>query len=300
MKVLVTGASGLLGSEICRRLDADREFLGIKKLLKLRRKPGDHYLAVDLANPADWPQIAEQDWSVVIHTAAIKEPDKCENNQPDAVMLNVAATAFLANEAARRRAYMIYICTDYVFPGINPPYDEDAAPEPLNYYGQTKWQGELAVLAASTSFASLRVPILYGLAAGIEQSGAIIGSLRPLFDRHEQKMDDVIVRYPTWTGNVAAAVELILSNQAAGVFHCTAEERTTKYGLCVALAQLLDLPYDHLQPYTGLGTGAPRPHDAHLSWQRLRLLGFPGCKSFSQQLQLMKPELAAGIRCIKS
>jgi len=301
MKLLVTGASGMLGAEVCRRLDADREFLELKSLLRQRRGTAENFLSADLSRPDDWQKIVDADWSVLIHTAAVKEPDKCEKDQAAALMLNVAATAFLANEAARRHAYMIYISTDYVFSGNQPPYDEQAVPAPLNYYGQTKWQGELAVLAASSQFAVLRIPILYGLASGIMQSGVIIGSLRPLFDRHPQQVDDYHVRYPTWTGNVAAAVELLLSNRASGIFHCSAEEKTTKYRMCRTLASLLNLPHDHLQPYgvNPAAQGANRPPDAHLSWLRLRMLGFPGCQSFSKQLELLKPDIETGVRKLK-
>ena len=100
MKLLVTGASGMLGAEVCRRLDADREFLELKSLLRQRRGTAENFLSADLSRPEDWQKIVDADWSVLIHTAAVKEPDKCEKDQAAALMLNVAATAFLANEAA--------------------------------------------------------------------------------------------------------------------------------------------------------------------------------------------------------
>lgn len=299
MKILVTGAAGLLGSAICRTLEDNRSRLSLDGLIRQRLRDGDGYFSADLTRTEDWLRLAALEWDVMIHTAAVKDPERCESDPAGAVMLNVAATTFLADEAARRGAYFIYICTDYVFAGTQAPYDEAAHPGPVNYYGLTKRQGEQAVLTASDRFASLRVPILYGLSAGINNSGALAGLLRNILDRREQEIEDVIVRYPTWNGDVAAAVTLLLQHRAAGIFHCTAEERSTKYWMAADLARTLGLPSDHLRPATALSGGAKRPLDAHLSWDRLKQLGFPGCRPYTGQIMTMREEIAAALADLK-
>jgi S-adenosylmethionine synthetase len=79
---------------------------------------------------------------VVVHCAAERRPDVVES-QPDAAsQLNVAASGNLATEAAAVGAFLIYISSDYVFDGTNPPYTEEDTPNPLNLYGKTKLEGE--------------------------------------------------------------------------------------------------------------------------------------------------------------
>jgi dTDP-4-dehydrorhamnose reductase len=75
---------------------------------------------------------------------------------------------------------MVFISTDFVFDGTNAPYDEQAATSPLNTYGRQKAEAEKAVLSASADHIILRVPILYGIAAGLEKSLLITSSLKPV------------------------------------------------------------------------------------------------------------------------
>jgi dTDP-4-dehydrorhamnose reductase len=99
--------------------------------------------------------------AVVVHAAAERRPDAVESGDA-AARLNVAATATLARVAAELGAWLLYISTDYVFDGTSPPYGEDAAPRPLQRYGETKLAGEREVAAAHARALSLRLPILFG------------------------------------------------------------------------------------------------------------------------------------------
>ena len=83
---------------------------------------------------------------VIVHCAAERRPDVVENHPDTASQLNVDASGNLAKEAAAIGAFLIYISSDYVFDGTNPPYREEDIPNPLNLYGKTKLEGEKAVL----------------------------------------------------------------------------------------------------------------------------------------------------------
>lgn len=140
--------------------------------------------------------------------AAERFPDKVESDPEGARKLNVAATSSLAQAAAAKGAFMIYISTDYVFPGRpgEAPYEADSETSPPNLYGQTKLDGEKAALAAygskPGSAVVLRVPVLYG-AAETPAESAVNVLLDAVWTSQTEgkkiKMDHWAPRYPTNT-----------------------------------------------------------------------------------------------------
>lgn len=127
--------------------------------------------------------------------------------------LNIAASKTLASATAARDILMIYISTDYVFPGRpgDAPYEADATPGPTNLYGQTKLDGEKAVLEEYAAAGkeglgvALRVPVLYGHAETPSESAVnvLMDSVwKAQTEGTKIKMDHWAIRYPTNTGDV--------------------------------------------------------------------------------------------------
>jgi sorting nexin-1/2 len=162
MKVLVTGASGLLGRATVERLKADgNEVIGVgltrstSNIIKLDLTDEK---AVDAFLEAHQPQ-------AIVHTAAERRPDVVENSPEASRVLNVEVPSHLAKWCKERGdacPLLINISTDYVFDGTTPPYKVDDAPNPLNAYGMSKWQGEKGVAENGKPgrAASMRVPVL--------------------------------------------------------------------------------------------------------------------------------------------
>lgn len=146
--------------------------------------------------------------------AANRFPDKVDKDPEGTRALNVAATRNLAALCAARNILMLYVSTDYVFPGKEgeAPYDVDAAPSPPNLYGQTKLDGERAMLEAFREAGKegwgvvVRVPVLYGEAEVPEES-AVNVLMNEVWKSQTEgvrvKMDDWSVRYPTNTEDAA-------------------------------------------------------------------------------------------------
>lgn len=145
--------------------------------------------------------------------AAQRFPDKVDKDPEAARKLNIAASKSLASVTAARDILMIYISTDYVFPGRpgEAPYEADATPEPTNLYGQTKLDGEKAVreeyaIAGKEGLGVvLRVPVLYGHAETPSES-AVNVLMDSVWKAQTQgtkvKMDHWAIRYPTNTEDV--------------------------------------------------------------------------------------------------
>jgi hypothetical protein len=145
--------------------------------------------------------------------AANRFPDKCDSDPEGTRALNIAASASLAKICAAKSIFLIYISTDYVFPGTegDAPYEADSTPKPPNLYGETKYEGEKAVLREYESAGKpgwgvvLRVPVLYGEAESPSESAVnvLMDAVWKAQDRNAGiKMDHWAIRYPTNTEDV--------------------------------------------------------------------------------------------------
>uniref|UniRef100_A0A452QLY6 Methionine adenosyltransferase 2 subunit beta n=1 Tax=Ursus americanus TaxID=9643 RepID=A0A452QLY6_URSAM len=216
---------------------------------------------------------------VVVHCAAERRPDVVEN-QPDAAsQLNVDASGNLAKEAASIGAFLIYISSDYVFDGTNPPYREEDVPSPLNLYGKTKLEGEKAVLENNLGAAVLRIPVLYGEVEKLEESAVTVMFDKVQFSNKSANMDHWQQRFPTHVKDVATvcrqlAEKRMLDPSIKGTFHWSGNEQMTKYEMACAIADAFNLPSSHLRPITDSPVlGAQRPRNAQLDCTKLETLG---------------------------
>lgn len=172
--------------------------------------PGPTYL---LRPRGGWLQTATSD-KPVLAGAANRFPDKVDKDPEGTRVINIEASRTLARLCAQRSVLLIYISTDYVFPGRpgDAPYEADAQPGPTNLYGQTKLDGERAVLGEFEAAGRqglglvLRVPVLYGPAESNAESAVNVlmdSVLKAQQEGAEISMDHWALRYPTNTEDVA-------------------------------------------------------------------------------------------------
>ncbi|KAI0947777.1 hypothetical protein AcW1_009452 [Taiwanofungus camphoratus] len=202
MRVIVTGASGVLGSAVY----AAFKYAGHTVLGLAHSRPTDELKKLDLLDSAEVERVFSEykpDW--VVHCAAERRPDVAEKNPEAARKLNAGLPAHLAQLSKTLKFTLVYISTDYVFDGTSPPYTPSAQTNPVNLYGQTKRDGELAVLGVTGSKSVvLRVPVLYGPAPANKDT-AVNVLLDIVADQsgRRYKMDHYATRYPTNVVDVA-------------------------------------------------------------------------------------------------
>ncbi len=232
-KVLVTGASGLLGREIVKHFIKDGwDVLG---LAYSRIDAG--LVKVDLKDPIQVKKVFH-DYrpNVVVHSAAERRPDKMSDDLEGARMLNVSSTETVTKLCKEYDSFLLYISTDYVFDGSLPPYKPSDKTNPLNDYGLSKRDGEI-VVQEYTNSAILRVPILYGNVETVDESAVTTIYNAVKSGKAATKLSDYEIRFPTHTVDVARIIVQIclrsLNNHpiCRGVWHYSAPESYTKYGM---------------------------------------------------------------------
>ncbi|KAF9010007.1 hypothetical protein BDQ17DRAFT_1397490 [Cyathus striatus] len=280
LKVVVTGASGVLGSAVAAALRSSQD-PQFEVLALSHSRSGDSLVQLDLTNKDEVDKKFREfnpDW--MIHCAAERRPDVAEKDPEGARNLNAEVPEHLALLSKSLNFTLVYISTDYVFDGTSPPYTPSSPTNPLQLYGESKRDGELAVLGVDgAKVVVLRVPVLYGPAP--KNSDSAINILLDVVQDQSgktYKMDHYATRYPTNVVDIANFLLRLtkLKKPLPLILHYSAEEPFTKYEICLVFAKILGLPHNHIipddQPPTGAGATS-RPRDCHLYTRETEDLG---------------------------
>ncbi|KAE9400519.1 NAD(P)-binding protein [Gymnopus androsaceus JB14] len=285
MKVIITGASGVLGSAIHHAFTNNtNQIHTVLALSHTRTTTG--LLQLDLTHKDQVEKVFAEfkpDW--VIHCAAERRPDVAEKDPEGTQKLNVNVPAHLAALAKSFKYTLVYISTEYVFDGTSPPYTPSAKTNPLQLYGRTKRDGEEAVLAVDgAKVVVLRVPVLYGPAP--KNSDSAVNILLDIVQDQsgkQYKMDHYATKYPTNVVDIAGFLARLAESKPPipipPILHYSAAEPFTKYEMCLVFAKILGLPHTHIVPQSEPESDAgatTRPRDCQLYTKETEDLGVEG------------------------
>lgn len=269
MKVWITGATGLAGRAVTKVLKKSHEVLPTG----FSRTGGD-ISKVDLTSEGDIRTFLEAHKpEAVIHLAAERKPDVCDHNQEQTKALNVAASKTLAKLCKEYNCWLLYFSTDYVFDGRNPPYYPHSQTNPLNFYGETKLAGELAVSEEHPASCILRVPVLYGYVEDLDES-AVTSIAKGLLKTEAVETDHWAIRFPTLVDDLGLVIEKMLQKKPSGTYHFSGEEAMTKYEITKIMGEVLGKSSEHISGSESAPGGAPRPKDCELDMTKLKEDGF--------------------------
>lgn len=268
MRVLVTGAGGLVGGELALRLSGGHRVIAAEH--RAPAPPQLERVPLDLEDPASIERAIEAARpDAVVHSAGMADADACERDPARADRLNVAASAALAAACRRRGIQLAALSTDLVFGGDRGLVDESCPARPILAYGRAKLLAEEAVLGEAPGSAVLRVALVSGRGHGPRGSAteSIAWALR--VGRALRLFTDQF-RTPVDTGSLADALERVLQRGAAGRFHVGGPERLSRHALGLRVAGVLGLDPALVgavrqadQPI-----GYPRPPDVSLDSSR--------------------------------
>ena len=237
MKILVTGANGMLGQDLCPILEDVGVFVIETDVDTL-----------DITNH----EIVEKVLTdirpdMVIHCAAYTNVDKAEEDLKTAELINVTGTENIAEVCGKLGITLVYISTDYVFDGETvEPYTTEDLPNPINNYGTTKYEGEEAVRSLCEKYYVVRTSWLYGHHGKNFVETMIVQAGKQ--DRNVISVVDDQVGCPTWTVELANGI-IKLFTKPYGTYHVCGSGFTTWYGFAKEIFAQLGLEVN-LQPCT--------------------------------------------------
>jgi len=263
---LITGATGQLGGHVLAHLC---DGAGERQILAVSRRPVPDEIPVlnqptELARHDKLRRCVERFRPThIIHAGAITSVGEAYADPQRTRIVNVDATAVLAESAERIQARMVFISTDMVFDGTAAPYDEHASPCPLSVYGQSKVDAE-RIFNDRPGLVVARLPLMYGMPR-IDRQTTFTSQLERLQSGSSQKVFTDEFRTPVCLTDAAAAVVALARSEYTGTIHVAGPERMSRMELVHRCATFLQIPQPSLVPVSRLDIESPEPRAADLS-----------------------------------
>ena len=265
-KILVTGSNGLLGQKLVHLiLDHSNHILlaTSKGENRLKSRSDFDYRSLDITvkNRVD-SIVSEFKPDVLINSAAMTNVDACESNKENCIALNVEGVKNLVAACENHNTHLIHVSTDFVFDGKAGPYTENDQPNPLSFYGQSKYDSELIVSNSSLSKWSIaRTIIIYGIVENMSKSNVVLWAKSALESGSELKIVDDQFRSPTYADDLAKGCLLIAEKEKNGIYHLSGKESMSILELVYRVADFYGLDKSTISPVKSesLNQAAKRP-----------------------------------------
>jgi dTDP-4-dehydrorhamnose reductase len=262
--------------------------------------PGCELETLDLADPeAVRSLILDFRPSAVIHAAAVANPEACEREPERAARVNVGGTEAVARACAEAGAHLIYLSTDLVYDGNQPPYREGDEPRPMNLYARTKLQGEDLVRSFCPGGWSLRFALGYGWKTAGKP--AFTDNLyTSLSEGRRVKLFKDQIRTPTFLGDAVAMIRSLAERGVpeggkGGVLHLSGPERISRLRFGEVFCEVFGFDPGLLEPVSMSEVPSPayRPRDCSLDGSRLWALAGRAPLGVRQGLLALRAERGA-------
>lgn len=254
MKILITGANGMVGSAIVNRLiNSSHNILatgrGVCRLASSIISERVQYIPADITSATDVLQVVHQfSPDMIIHGAAMTQVDDCEMKKEECYRVNFEGTALLVAAAEQVASRFCYLSTDFVFDGNAGPYREEDITSPINYYGKTKELAEQIVTKSKLSWSIARTVLLYGKADYITRSNFIYWVKDNLEAGKKINVVNDQLRTPTYIPDYVNGILKITEQGAEGIYHISGEDQMTPYEMAIVVADHLKLDKTLISP----------------------------------------------------
>ena len=274
-KILVTGASGFLGWNLCRFALKNWEVSGTYFSHQVTI-PNVNLFKTDLK---DFKAIAEvfkiTNPDAVIHTAAASKPNFCQTHPEESYAINVIASINIARLCSEYNIPCAFTSTDLVFDGTKPFYSENNLVSPICYYGEHKAIAEQKMREIYPAIAICRMPLMFGLASPVSYS-FIQGMISNLEAGKEVNLFTDEFRTPASAVAASQGLLLAVEKQVKGILHLGGRERISRYDFGLLLADIWQLPQELIKPgkQADVVMVAPRSPDTSLDSSKAFALGY--------------------------
>lgn len=279
MKVLVTGVNGQLGHDVVNEL----EKRGIEAV-------GTDINDMDITDAESVNRVIKAESpDAVIHCAAYTAVDAAEDNEEICRRINVDGTQHIADVCKELDIKMIYISTDYVFGGQGErPWEPDDERDPQSVYGQTKYEGELAVQNTLSKYFIVRIAWVFGI-----NGKNFVKTMLRLSENHDRitVVNDQFGS-PTYTYDLARLLVDMVLTEKYGIYHATNEGICSWYEFACAIFKEAGIKMDVVPVTTAeYGAKANRPYNSRMSKEKLAENGFEKLPAWQDALKRYLAEL---------
>jgi dTDP-4-dehydrorhamnose reductase len=244
MKILVTGSNGLLGQKLTELLNKDQ---GVQLIATARGKsvlpvsPGTYH-SMDVSDPANIEDVIQRTRpDVVIHTAAMTNVDQCETQKEECWKSNVTAVEYLVRACEKYNCHLVHVSTDFIFDGSRGPLDENAKPNPVNYYGESKLAAEKIILDSKVPSAILRTILVYGITNDMSRSNIVLWVKNSLEQGKTIQVVNDQYRTPTLAEDLALGCYLAARRKATGIYNISGTDILSPYDIAQRTATYFKL-----------------------------------------------------------
>jgi len=264
--ILITGSNGLLGQKLIHQLigsDAFELIATAKGENRVSNAGSFRFIELDITNREDVLKvIGAESPDVVINTAAMTNVDACESAKDECWDLNVKAVEYLVEACALSESHFIQLSTDFVFDGLAGPYVETDKPNPVSFYGWSKYAAELCVeMSGLKNWSIVRTIIIYGLVEDMSRSNIVLWAKQAMEKGDVINVVDDQFRSPTLAEDLAEGCILIADQKANGIFHLSGEETMSILDLVYKVGDFFNLDASIVKPIksASLNQAAKRP-----------------------------------------
>ncbi len=255
-RVLITGANGLLGQELIAQMSRYPEYdllATARGTTPLFPEGAGGFVPLDITDFAAVRRLfLDFTPDVVVNCAAMTQVDLCESERDACWKVNVEAVEHLAKCCLQHGSRLVQVSTDFVFDGADGPYRETDRPNPISFYGKSKWASENAARGAGMDrWAVARTILVYGTGRELSRSNIALWVLDKL-SRGEPI--DVVTdqwRTPTYVVDLAAGIEKIVRHNRSGIYHLSGRELLSIYDFAHCIAEVFDLDASLIRPTDG-------------------------------------------------
>ncbi|MBI2119623.1 MAG: dTDP-4-dehydrorhamnose reductase [Elusimicrobia bacterium] len=258
MRIVLTGAGGLVGKDLWSKLESHSELWAVGRK-KPDTIPPSRWKSLDIIDPELTIKTIHQiNPDCVIHSAALSNPDQCETNPELGYKTNALGTRNIALACQKFDTELLYISSDQIFDGNKKTsYRETDSPNPINKYGCSKLWGEQMVQTLIPRFYIVRTSLVFGTLRPtfIDQVVASALKQEPLIAATD------IVNSPTYSKDLADAISFLINKHLYGIYHIANEGFTSRYALSKTIASILKKKSDFIKKgnKNKLKLKAPRP-----------------------------------------
>jgi len=245
IKMLITGASGFVGGHLVTQ--AQKKYQVHALFNKNRIHINNVYARLFDLSRVDQIEglLNEISPDVIIHTAAIANPDRCEADPDSATMVNVKATEQLARWAEKNGVRFIFTSTDMVFDGKRGNYKESDQPNPISFYSNTKVAAEKIITENNSNYVIARVALVYGI--GITRHSSFFETMLAKL----KKGDSITLFYdqfrsPILVDNLAEGLLEMIENNFVGTIHLGGSERLSRWEFGLKTCEAFNLPTQNI------------------------------------------------------